>query len=76
MADKSDLPMLAVKRPLLVGVLNLLIVIAGLAAFAGIEVRETAVGVLPSQRFSDLGQQLGCDSLIGSGDASVLVALA
>ncbi len=32
--------MLAVKRPLLVGVLNLLIVIAGLAAFAGIEVRE------------------------------------
>ncbi|MBY6015101.1 efflux RND transporter permease subunit [Qipengyuania gaetbuli] len=40
MADKSDLPMLAVKRPLLVGVLNLLIVIAGLAAFAGIEVRE------------------------------------
>ena len=32
MADKSDLPMLAVKRPLLVGVLNLLIVIAGLAA--------------------------------------------
>ncbi|MDP4574238.1 efflux RND transporter permease subunit [Qipengyuania sp. G39] len=40
MADKTDLPMLAVKRPLLVGVLNLLIVIAGLAAFAGIEVRE------------------------------------
>lgn len=40
MADKSDLPMLAVKRPLLVGVLNLLIVIAGLAAYAGIEVRE------------------------------------
>ncbi|MFI8665075.1 efflux RND transporter permease subunit [Qipengyuania sp. NPDC077410] len=40
MADRSDLPMLAVKRPLLVGVLNLLIVIAGLAAFAGIEVRE------------------------------------
>ena len=40
MADKPDLPMLAVKRPLLVGVLNLLIVIAGLAAFAGIEVRE------------------------------------
>ena len=40
MADKSDLPMLAVKRPLLVGVLNLLIVIAGFAAFAGIEVRE------------------------------------
>ncbi|EDL49350.1 efflux RND transporter permease subunit [Erythrobacter sp. SD-21] len=40
MADKADLPMLAVKRPLLVGVINLLIVIAGLAAFAGIEVRE------------------------------------
>lgn len=40
MADRSDLPMLAVKRPLLIGVLNLLIVIAGLAAFAGIEVRE------------------------------------
>lgn len=40
MADKADLPMLAVKRPLLVVVLNLLIVIAGLAAFAGVEVRE------------------------------------
>jgi len=40
MADKADLPMLAVKRPLLVIVLNLLIVIAGLAAFGGVEVRE------------------------------------
>ncbi|WP_374408795.1 efflux RND transporter permease subunit [Pelagerythrobacter sp.] len=40
MADRSDLPMLAVKRPLLIGVLNLLFVIAGLAALLGIEVRE------------------------------------
>ena len=40
MADRADLPMLAVKRPLLVGVLNLLIVLAGLAAFTGVEVRE------------------------------------
>lgn len=40
MTDKSDLPLLAVKRPLLIAVLNLLIVIAGLAAFAGVEVRE------------------------------------
>lgn len=40
MKEKSDLPMLAVKRPLLIGVLNLLIVIAGLAALFGIEVRE------------------------------------
>ncbi len=32
--------MLAVKRPLLIGVLNLLFVIAGLAALLGIEVRE------------------------------------
>ena len=40
MVEKSDLPMLAVKRPLLIGVLNLLIVIAGLAALFGIEVRE------------------------------------
>lgn len=40
MIDKNDLPMLAVKRPLLVGVLNLLIVIAGIAALFGIEVRE------------------------------------
>jgi hydrophobe/amphiphile efflux-1 (HAE1) family protein len=39
-ADKTDLPLLAVKRPLLVGVLNLLIVIAGLAALIGVEVRE------------------------------------
>ena len=40
MEEKSDLPMLAVKRPLLIAVLNLLIVIAGLAALFGIEVRE------------------------------------
>ena len=32
--------MLAVKRPLLVGVLNLLILLAGLAAIFGVEVRE------------------------------------
>ena len=32
--------MLAVKRPLLIGVLNLLIVIAGIAALLGVEVRE------------------------------------
>ena len=38
--DKNDLPMLAVKRPLLIGVLNLLIVLAGIAAFFGVEVRE------------------------------------
>ena len=37
---RSDLPLLAVKRPLLVGVLNLLIVIAGAAAVLGSEVRE------------------------------------
>ncbi|MCK0098585.1 efflux RND transporter permease subunit [Qipengyuania sp. S6317L1] len=36
----NDLPMLAVKRPLLIFVLNLLIVIAGVAAFLGTEVRE------------------------------------
>lgn len=39
-AERSDLPMLAVKRPLLIWVLNLLIVIAGIAALIGIEVRE------------------------------------
>ena len=37
---RTDLPMLAVKRPLLIGVLNLLIVIAGIAALLGVEVRE------------------------------------
>ena len=37
---KTDLPMLAVKRPLLIMVLNLLIVIAGAAALLGVEVRE------------------------------------
>jgi len=36
----TDFPMLAVKRPLLIFVLNLLIVIAGIAAFLGTEVRE------------------------------------
>jgi len=40
MARFSDLPALSVQRPTLVVVLNLLIVIAGLAALAGIEVRE------------------------------------
>ncbi|MBB36086.1 MAG: multidrug transporter AcrB [Hirschia sp.] len=38
--SKGGLPELAVKRPLLVTVFNLLIVIAGLAALMGIEVRE------------------------------------
>lgn len=37
---KSDLPALSVKRPLLVTVLNLLIIIAGLASLFGAEVRE------------------------------------
>jgi HAE1 family hydrophobic/amphiphilic exporter-1 len=36
----SDLPSLAVRRPTLIVVLNLLIVVAGLAALLGIEVRE------------------------------------
>lgn len=36
----SDLPAIAVKRPLLAGVLNLLIILAGLAAIFGVEVRE------------------------------------
>jgi multidrug efflux pump subunit AcrB len=36
----NDLPALAVKRPLLVAVMNVLIVIAGLAAILGVEVRE------------------------------------
>ena len=36
----SDLPALAIRRPLLVLVLNLLIALAGLAAFLGVEVRE------------------------------------
>ena len=40
MARFSDLPALAIKRPTLVVVLNLLIVIAGLAAVFGVEVRE------------------------------------
>lgn len=37
---RNDLPALAVKRPLLVAVLNVLIIIAGLAALLGVEVRE------------------------------------
>jgi hypothetical protein len=36
----SDLPSLAIRRPWLVVVINLLIVIAGLAAWMGVEVRE------------------------------------
>ncbi|MEC8165498.1 MAG: efflux RND transporter permease subunit, partial [Pseudomonadota bacterium] len=40
MARFSDLPSLSVRRPVLVVVINLLIVIAGLAAVLGLEVRE------------------------------------
>jgi len=40
MAGLSDLPALAVRRPTLIVVANLLIVIAGLAAIFGVEVRE------------------------------------
>ena len=36
----SDLPALAIRRPLLVLVINLLIALAGLAAIFGVEVRE------------------------------------
>ena len=40
MVRLSDLPSLSVRRPTLIVVLNLLIVIAGLAALLGVEVRE------------------------------------
>ena len=40
MKTRRDLALLAVERPLLIGVLNLLIVIAGVAALLGVEVRE------------------------------------
>ena len=40
MVRLSDLPSLAVRRPTLIVVLNLLIVIAGLGALLGVEVRE------------------------------------
>jgi multidrug efflux pump subunit AcrB len=36
----SDLPALAIRRPTLIVVINLLIVIAGLSALLGVEVRE------------------------------------
>ena len=36
----DDLPALAIRRPWLVAVLNLLIVIAGLGAWLGVEVRD------------------------------------
>lgn len=38
--DRSDLPTLSIRRPVLVIVLNLLIIIAGIAALNGTEVRE------------------------------------
>lgn len=38
--DQNDLPSLSIRRPVLIVVLNLLIIIAGLAAFNAIEVRE------------------------------------
>ncbi|MGO2011492.1 MAG: efflux RND transporter permease subunit [Pseudoalteromonas sp.] len=36
----NDLPSMAIRRPVLIVVLNLLIIIAGIAAIAGVEVRE------------------------------------
>ena len=36
----EDLPSMAIRRPVLIVVLNLLIIIAGIAAIAGVEVRE------------------------------------
>ncbi len=38
--DADDLPALAIRRPWLVIVINLLLVIAGISAFLGVEVRE------------------------------------
>ncbi|MEX2643240.1 MAG: efflux RND transporter permease subunit [Acetobacterales bacterium] len=38
--DRSDLPSLSVRRPILIVVINLLIVIGGLGALMGVEVRE------------------------------------
>lgn len=40
MEDRNDLASLAIRRPLLVLVLNLLIALAGIAAILGVEVRE------------------------------------
>lgn len=40
MRQRDDLALVAVKRPLLISVLNLLIVVAGLAALFGVEIRE------------------------------------
>ncbi len=40
MVRLSDLPSLSVRRPTLVVVLNLLIIVAGLGALLGVEVRE------------------------------------
>ena len=36
----NDLPALSIRRPLLVGVMNLLIIVAGIGALLGVEVRE------------------------------------
>ena len=38
--ERSDLPSVSVRRPVLAMVMNLLIVLAGLAALSGVEVRE------------------------------------
>lgn len=38
--DRNDLPTLSIRRPVMVIVLNLLIIIAGIAALNGVEVRE------------------------------------
>lgn len=40
LSNKDDLPSLSIRRPVLIMVLNILIIIAGLAAVLGLEVRE------------------------------------
>jgi hydrophobe/amphiphile efflux-1 (HAE1) family protein len=40
LTEKSDLPSISVRRPVLAIVMNLLIVVAGISAFLGVEVRE------------------------------------
>ena len=57
MKDRNDLPMLAVKRPLLIGVLNLLIVIAGIAG-ALILVGATAAWVVDERAGADAANRI------------------
>ena len=55
--QRNDLPSLSVRRPVLILVVNLLIILAGLAALVAVEVRELLLDLDVSRRLFQLALQ-------------------